>query len=478
MHRGLFRLLTKAVLMTVCLGALTGSVRPNDLELVKMHGEIVMVTRNSPTTYYEDRSGATGFELELARAFADYLGVELKVVVADNFNDVFSTLETGKAAFAAAGLPQSDVNQRWFRFAQPYMQVSPQVVYRRGGLKPQQMSDTAQGQLLVSSGTRHAERLRHLQSSQLPALSWSETPDLDITDLLQMVASGSIDFTLVDSNEFRMLKAYYPNLDVAFDLNEPQAIGWAFPHQRDDSLYQAANEFFAQDNTTALLAGLSERYYGHLDRLDYVGARRFLSQTSRKLEHFRDHFEKAAEENGIDWRLLAAVGYQESHWEPNAKSFTGVRGLMMLTRNTARELGIKNRLDPEQSIVGGSRYLAKLRERLGDNVQEPDRTWLALAAYNVGFGHLADARKITTEMGGNPDLWMDVKEALPLLSQKRYYRNARHGYARGQEPVDYVQNIRRYYDVLVWNEEQNQNFPDDSSALQLTSSATVIPPLL
>ncbi|WP_430461736.1 membrane-bound lytic murein transglycosylase MltF [Thalassolituus sp. LLYu03] len=479
MVSGLSRLLGKAILTAVCLSALTGSVRPNNLEQVKIHGEIVMVTRNSPTTYYEDRSGATGYELELARAFADHLGVELKVIVADNQPDVFSTLETGEAAFAAAGLAQNTENERWFRFSQPYMQVTEQVVYRRGGVKPQQIPDLAQGQLVVASNTGHADSLRRLQASQLPELSWSESPELEITDLLQMVATGSIDFTLVDSNEFRMLQAYYPNLDIAFDLSAPQDIGWAFPHLRDDSIYQEANRFFAQTETTALLAGLSERFYGHLDMLDYVGARRFLSQTNRKLENYREHFEKAATENDLDWRLLAAIGYQESHWNPNAKSFTGVRGLMMLTRTTARELGIKNRLDPEQSIVGGSRYLAKLRERLGDEVHEPDRTWLALAAYNVGFGHLSDARKITTEMGGNPNLWMDVKEALPLLSQKRYYRNTRHGYARGQEPVDYVQNIRRYYDVLVWNEEQGQGFPEDADALQLSSSSiTVIPPLL
>lgn len=478
MLTGLSRLLSKAVLAAVFLGALTGSVRPDNLEQVRMHGEIVMVTRNSPTTYYEDRSGATGFELELARAFADYLGVELKVVVADNLTDILSTLETGKAAFAAAGLAQSAGNERWFRFSQPYMQVTEQVVYRRGGARPQQPADLAQGQLVVASGSAHAERLRRLQSIKVPELTWSETPDLETTDLLQMVASGNIDFTLVGSNEFRMLKAYYPNLDVAFDLTDAQNIGWAFPHQRDDSLYQAANEFFASSESSALLATLSERYYGHLDMLDYVGARRFLSQTSRRLERYRPHFEKAATDNGMDWRLLAAVGYQESHWNPNARSFTGVRGLMMLTRNTARELGIRNRLDPEQSINGGSRYLAKLRDRLGDAVQEPDRTWLALAAYNVGFGHLSDARKITADMGGNPNLWLDVKEALPLLSQKRYYRHSRHGFARGQEPVDYVQNIRRYYDVLVWNEEQGQNFPEEET-LQLSSSmVTVIPPLL
>ncbi|TVV45421.1 membrane-bound lytic murein transglycosylase MltF [Thalassolituus sp. C2-1] len=479
MRSGITRLLSTTAMAALCLTALTGSVRPNNLEQVRMHGEIVMVTRNSPTSFYEDRSGPAGYEFELARAFADHLGVTLNVVVADNLNDIFSTLETGKAAFAAAGLTHTAERERWFRFSQPYMQVTEQVIYRRGALRPQQINDLASGQLVVASGSSHAERLRTLQHSQIPELTWSETPDLEVADMLQMVASGNIDFTVVDSNEFDVLQAYFPNLAIAFDLSEQQNIAWAFSHSRDDSLHQAANQFFGNKENAALLAGLEERYYGHLDKLDYVGAKRFLRQTSNKLDTYKPHFEKAGADHGFDWRLLAAVGYQESHWNPTAKSFTGVRGLMMLTRNTARELGVKNRLDPKQSIFGGSRYLAKLRERLGSDVQEPDRTWLALAAYNVGFGHLTDARKITEQMGGNPNLWLDVKEALPLLSQKRYYRHTRHGFARGQEPVDYVQNIRRYYDVLVWNEEQSPTFSDDENAMQLSSSLiTVIPPLL
>ena len=480
MQAGITRLFLTTILTAVCLGALTGSVRPDNLAQARMQGEIVMVTRNSPTTYYEDRSGPTGYEYELAQAFAEYLGLQLRVVVADNLNDIFSTLETGKAAFAAAGLTHTADRDRQSRFSQPYMTVTEQVIYRRGGIKPAGVTGLAAGQLVVASGSSHAEHLRSWQSSRMPELTWSESPDLEVSDLLQMVASGTIDFTIVDSNEFRVLQAYFPNLAVAFDLNEQRDVAWAFPHSRDDSIYQAANEFFRSQSGSRLIASLNERFYGHLDKLDYVGARRFLSQTSKKLDTYRPHFEQAAELNNFDWRLLAAVGYQESHWNPRARSYTGVRGLMMLTRNTARELGIRNRLDPQQSIMGGSRYLAGLRERLGDDVQEPDRTWMALAAYNVGFGHLSDARKITELTGGNPDLWMDVKEALPLLSQKRYYRYTRHGFARGQEPVDYVQNIRRYYDVLVWNEEQGHSFPDDGEAAMQLSSAmiTVIPPLL
>lgn len=473
-------LVVKSLIAVMCFLALTGSVRPTDLEKARMSGEIVMVTRNSPTTFYEDRDGVTGYEYELANAFADYLGVELKVVVADNLSDIFTTLDKGKASFAAAGLTITDERQRWARFSTPYKKVSEQVIYRRGGLRPKQPVDLAKGQLVVSSDSSHSQRLLSLQVDEVPELTWSESPDLEISDLLQMVSSGNIDFTIVDSNEFDVLKAYFPNLAVAFDLTEHQNIAWAFEHNRDSSLHAAANLFFQQPETQATLATLSERFYGHLDQLNYVGAKRFLRQTEKKLDRYKADFQKTADKHQFDWRLLAAMGYQESHWNPKAKSFTGVRGLMMLTLNTAKELGIKNRLDPKQSIAGGGLYLSKLRGRIGAEVQEPDRTWMALAAYNVGLGHLRDARKLTREMGGNPDLWLDVKETLPLLSQKRYYRHTAHGYARGHEPVTYVQNIRRYYDVLVWQDEQQPYFPEEEQQQMMLSSSmmTVIPPLL
>src|SRR5690606_2401247 len=191
-----------------------------------------------------------------------------------------------------------------------------------------------------------------LAASSVPELSWSESPELEVADLLQMVAQGSLDFTLVDSNEYRMLQAYYPTLDIAFNAADQRDIAWAFGWSRDDSLHQAANDFFAHIKPQPLLAHLAERYYGRLDKLDYVGARRFLRQADQKLDTFKPHFVDAAGEHGFDWRLLAAMGYQESHWNPRARSFTGVRGLMMLTLNTAKELGVKNRLDPVQSIHG------------------------------------------------------------------------------------------------------------------------------
>lgn len=467
----MLRPVIKVLALALCLLTLSGSVRPSQLELVKMTGTLVVVTRNSPTTYYQDRDGPAGFEYELAKAFAEFLGVQLKVLVADNTTDLLSTLETGKAAFAAAGLTHTPERARWFRFSTGYKDVKQAVIYRRGNLKPNTPVDLTQGRLMVSASSSHAERLRQWQRG-VPGLSWSESNELESSDLLQMVANGSLDYTLLDSNEFRVLKAYYPSLDIAFKTKTTYQMAWAFSYGRDDSLYLASKRFFAEAKRSKLLATLSERYYGHLDTLDYVGASLFLQQTNLKLDKYKAHFVDAGSNHNFDWRLLAAMSYQESHWNPRAKSFTGVRGMMMLTLPTAKELKIANRLDAKQSIQGGTRYLARLRERLAD-VSEPDRTWLALAAYNVGFGHLQDARKLAQQRNRNPNLWLDVKETLPLLSQKKYYKHTQYGYARGQEPVDYVQNIRRYYDVLVWNDEQPA-----LNAEQLAYSAAVIPPLL
>lgn len=473
----------RALLSTLLVSALLASYfagahysppqdAPPALQQLLEKGSLTIVTRNNPTSYFEDRTGPTGFEYELASAFAKHLNLPLKVIVADSLKEISSTLESGQADFAAAGLTQTEGRERTMRFALPYNQVSELVIYRRGGPKAETVQDLVGKRIMVNSDSSHAEQLRIWQQELVPELSWGEGSDTDTSDLLQMVANDSLDFTLVDSNEFQILQAYYPSLSIAFQLDEPRTISWSFAQSNDNSLFDVANQFLSEYQLTPAFAAMTERFYGHLDKLDYVGAQHFLRQSERRLGKYKEYFSETANELDIDWRLLAAVSYQESHWNPHAKSFTGVRGMMMLTLSTAKELGVTNRLDPEQSIKGGSLYLSRLRNRLKD-VQEPDRTWLALAAYNVGFGHLSDARKITQLQGGNPDLWVDVKEALPLLSQKRYYKFTRHGYARGQEPVDYVQNIRRYYDVLVWNDEQ-----PSFNAKNIALSVSIVPPLL
>lgn len=480
MKSSFMRLTPHLFISLICLFTISGSIRPTTVAQIRDQGEIVVVTRNSPSTYFEDNIGPTGYEYELAKAFADYLNVKLVLKQADSLSDLYNTLEKNEASFAAAGLTVTHTPQqnKSVQFSTPYMQVTQQVIYNRGGIKPKNINDLSKGRLFITSDSSHAFQLRSIQDQIFPELTWGESPDLETVELLQMVANREIDFTVVSSNEFEMLQVYYPNLAVAFDLTGAQPLAWAFPKTHDDSLFQAAQSFFRNAQTNGLLFEVKERFYGHTGQLSYAGAKRFKRQTKQKLNKYDHLFQQAAKRHDLDWRLLAAMSYQESHWNPRAKSFTGVRGMMMLTRRTAKELGVKNRLDPKQSIDGGAAYLAKLRKRLPEDIKEPDRTWMALAAYNVGYGHLTDARKLTKQDGGDSNRWMDVKDYLPRLSKKRYYKHTRHGYARGNEPVSYVQNIRRYYDVLVWNDTPKTEKNLDKNNIQLSESLRIIPPLL
>ena len=214
-----------------------------------------------------------------------------------------------------------------------------------------------------------------------------------------------------------------------------------------------------------------ERNYGHVEDFDYVGTKIFRRHIEKRLPTYQAFFEKAANKQDVDWRLIAAIGYQESHWNPDAVSPTGVRGIMMLTLKTAKDMKIKNRLDPESSISGGARYFKKTHGRMDKNIAEPDRTWMAMAAYNVGYGHLQDARKITVKLKKNPNLWIDVKQALPLLAKSKWYKQTRYGYARGWEPVRYVENIRSYYDILKWvNESDIETTPVPEEFLKIPNT--------
>ncbi|RRQ21058.1 membrane-bound lytic murein transglycosylase MltF [Thiohalobacter thiocyanaticus] len=287
-------------------------------------------------------------------------------------------------------------------------------------------------------------------------MSWRANRELDSEALLHLVWEQVIDYTIADSNEIAINQRFYPELRTAFAISEPQPLAWAFARGPDTSLYEAAKQFFFELRNSGRLAQIIERYYGHVQDFDYVGTRRYLRHIQLRLPEYTGIFKRAAKKNGLDWRLLAAVGYQESHWRPDARSPTGVRGIMMLTLNTVKYLGLDDRLDPVQSIQGGAEYLRMMIEKIPERIPEPDRTWLALAAYNIGFGHLEDARRLTEANGAEPDRWVDVKEHLPLLTQKKWYQRTRFGYARGHEPVQYVENIRSYYDILVWYTERDQ----------------------
>jgi membrane-bound lytic murein transglycosylase F len=455
-----------------CLGLLVAGcsepVSVSLLEQVKQDGVLYVATRNSATTYYEAADGSSGLEYDLASRFAAELGVELKLITPSNLADIMSMVSRSEVHFAAAGLTITEPRKHWVRFSHPYQEITQQLVYRMGNKRPRSIEDLQGKHLEVVANSSHVEQLEDLQAAH-PNLAWVENAELGSDELLNLVWEQVIDFSIADSNEVALNQRFYPELKVAFDISEAQPLAWAFPKSEDDSLYKAASDFISRMEESGELEILTERYYGHIEKFNYVGTRTYIKHVHKRLPKYQDLFEAAAREYELDWRLLAAIGYQESHWNPRARSPTGVRGIMMLTLPTAKYVGIDNRIDPKESISGGAKYLANLITRIPKRIQDPDRTWLALAAYNVGLGHLEDARIITQIRGGNPDVWADVKDNLPLLSRRKWYSKTKYGYARGREPVHYVENIRGYYDILTWFSEQDKNvvaYPEQDKILK------------
>lgn len=437
------------LMANACMYLCTCSVPPDTLELVSQTGVLRVLTRNGPTTYYLGSEGPRGVEYELAKGFADQLGVELEIYTTDQFNDIAYDLDTWQADIAAAGLTVTPEREARMRFAAPYREVRQQVVYRLGHRRPEKPEDLIGRRVAVPADSSFEDRLTALRN-EVPELEFEATATADVDELMRRVVDGDIDVTVVDSNEFQVASQFYPELRVGFELSQGDSLAWAFRRDNDLSLYKTAQAYLDKVVASGQLAAIDERYYDNEHRLDYVGTRRFLRHIETRLPEYRTHFERVAGDIAEDWRLLAAMGYQESHWEPDAVSPTGVRGLMMLTRATAKQVGIEDRTDPIQSIEGGGRYLMRVKSKIPDRISEPDRTWFALAAYNVGFLHLEDARIITQRRGGDPDDWNDVRENLPLLAQKKWHSQVKRGYARGWEPVRYVDNIRSYYDILIW----------------------------
>lgn len=439
-------------LLAACMLTACNEAQPH-LQEIQDRGELRVLSRYSLTSYYVKGDTLAGFEYELAQRFAERLGVKLKIIVPDNLGDILSLIEEGKADLAAAGLTITEQRRDRIRFGPVYHEVTQQLVYKHGNTKPEDITDIIDGQLEVVARSSHVEQLQSLQE-EIPELDWRENEELDNSGLLELVQLELIDYTVMDSNEMSANQSLFPELRVAFDISEPQPLGWAMPLSDDDSLYLEVLAFFQEMEASGELDKLIEKYYGHIRRFDYVDTRAFHRRIQTHLPRYKDLFQQAAEQFYLDWHLLAAIAYQESHWNPEAVSSTGVKGLMMLTRATAKDMAVTDREDPEQSIFAGAGYLASIYKRLPEGIQPPDRIWFALAAYNIGMGHLEDARVLTEVQGKDPNLWSDVRESLPLLSKHKWFSQTRYGYARGSEPVRYVQNIRRYLDILLHYEDQ------------------------
>jgi membrane-bound lytic murein transglycosylase F len=426
-----------------------GSLLDRPVAPLSVSHELVVLTRNSPTTRYVGADGNhAGMEQDLVSLFAKDLGVTVRFVERNKISQILPALDDHAAHLAAAGLGQTPERRASFNFAPPYLSVRKVVVYNQDHGRPRVMADLVGKRIEVVAGSSSARQLQ-IEARQIPKLKWVEVAAEDSDALLARLADNELDVVVADSNSVDLARTYFPNLAVAFPIGTVETVAWAFPRDGDASLLARAQVFFKRIENDGTLKNLVDRYYGHTRNLDQNDIMAFLERRTRVLPRFRNAFRDAQELCGLDWRLLAALGFQESHWNPYATSPTGVRGLMMLTEATADRMKVSDRLDPRESILAGARYLQSLRETLPERIAEPDRTWLALAAYNVGLGHLEDARILAQRKGLNPDSWADVKSVLPLLAQSPHYGNLKYGFARGHEAVTLTENIRNYYAILV-----------------------------
>lgn len=412
-------------------------------------GELVVGTRNYPATYFIAPDGeAAGYEHDVLRAFAQSQQWSVKWVEKSDPGALFDALDTRSIHLGAAALPQAVVRDRHFIAGPVLFETPVHVIVRADSLAPRTVRDLAGKRLALIAGSGHTPMLLRLKRKQ-PQLAWTTLENVWPEELLAGLQNGDYDAVLVNGMVYDPMRNLYPQLKVAFDLPDRQKIVWALPPLSSQDLRNRLARFIDGARKDGTLARIHERYFGHVQQLDRSDVIGILERRPQRLPALRRHFQEAQTLTGIDWRLLAAIGYQESQWNAYATSPTGVRGLMMLTGETADRMGVSNRLDARQSILGGARYLALLKDALPARIVEPDRTWLALVAYNVGQGHLEDARRIAQARGGDPDSWVDVKAALPYLSRGTYSRVMKYGYARGYEALGLAENIRNYYDILL-----------------------------
>ncbi len=420
--------------------------RPKDtVALIKKTGKLRLITTNAVNTCYYDKGNPTGFEYDLAKAFADYLNVELDIVT-PGWNAMFTFLAQDKGDFIAAGLTITPQRLEQVNFSTPYMTIQQRIIHHNLVFGPKSIEDMAFRTFHVRRGTSYQSRLAQIKASGVN-LSYTLYDNTPTSELIAMVQNRDIKFTVAEAHLALLNKRYYPEIKIGIPIQEKESLGWAV-RKGDTAMQEAINEFFRFAKETGMLKKITEKYYDNITDFDVYELKKFHERIKTRLPAYQAIIEAESQKYGFDWRLMAAMIYQESHFNPDAKSMTNVRGLMQVTKATAREMGISNRLNPQQSIQAGIQYLNQMYEKfdyIEDNYQ---RMLFALASYNIGYGHVRDAIELAQNQGLDPESWHAMKTTLPLLSQKAYYKKTKHGYARGWEPVQYVAHILTYFDIL------------------------------
>ncbi len=414
----------------------------SDFDNILKRGKLIVLTTNQPTTYYYNRdNNLAGPEYEMTQSFAKSLQLDVEYKTYSSTKELLIALRNNEGDIAASGLTVTNKRKNEFDFGPVYQHISEYLVCHRHSKPVKTLDDLENIEIIVAADSSYINSLEDFPSS-----SWVEDYDLNTTELLEQVAQKMVECTISDSTLYDIERRYFTEIQKKYTFSKGTQLAWAL-NKHNEKLLQAINNWFAIFKKNKNLSQMLEKYYGYVEIFDYVDTHKFLNRVKTRLPAYKQFFIDAARNNGIKPSLLAAQSYQESHWDRKAKSPTGVRGIMMLTQPVAKSLGVTNRLHAEQNIFAGAEFLAKMKKMV-THVDEPDRSWLALAAYNVGRGHFRDAQSLAKKLNKDPDLWFEMKQVLPLLSKKEYYKDLRYGYARGSEPVQYVTRIRNYDKLL------------------------------
>ncbi len=456
----LLRFAFSGAMIAAVAAIVTTALAPSPGTLARAHarGVLRVAAVENPSGCYRDAGGIEGFDCDLLRSFAQHLGMPVNIALFESSSQVVDAVRTGRADIGAGGIAVAPALRRWVRFGPALRLSEEQLVYSMETPPPVGFGNL-KGSLAVTVGSRAANVLRTV-GTRYPLLRWTEAAD-EPYDLLGQVADGDLDFTIAPSDLVAVISHERPQVRIGFTVSEPQALAWVLPPRNGTDLDSALRTYMDGIGRFEI-ERLKKHYFGHVSRLDFADIAQFLDDVQERLPRYRAKFQAAALENDLDWRMLAAIGYQESRWSAAAESPTGVRGLMMLTVATAAEFDIADRGDPEQSIIGAARYFSALKSALPESIGEPDRSWMALAAYNLGLGHLNDARSLTARRGGDPDLWPDVHNSLRLLTRPGWYMKTVHGFARGGEAINFVANVQAYYDLL----DEAMRAPSTASLLE------------
>ncbi len=404
-----------------------------------------ILTRYAPTTLYQVDGGYSGFEYDLAKDFVDYTGIDAEFIIKDSIDEILEAMRESEGGIAAAGLTKTEARVLEFDFSPSYYTVQEEIVCNKSKKYPKNLQNF-KTELVVIKGSSYEEKLKNLKTTY-PNLRYKTYSGISTEELLRLVYIQDIECTVADSNIVAINRQYYPSLKVAFSLPGSGELGWILDHDNIE-LQQKVEDWFINVESTGRLQAIANKYYSFRKKFAGVNIERFQKDIEKRLSVYIEDFQKAGRKHQIPWELLASIAYQESHWKKNAQSSSGVEGIMMLSSGMAKKLGVKNRLNPTQSIMGVAKHLSEIMKKLPKSIEKTDKIYFTLSAYNIGFSHLEDSIELAKKLKKNPNLWLSIRETLPLLSQKKYYKDLKYGYARGDGAVNFTKNISSYYDVL------------------------------